>query len=136
MVLSTSAVEADVIAQLKTIVPRVYTTSVPEGISPDYPLIVVYFLEPVRTSADRNVVSTRFDTLRGGCTVEIQAPTDDAANKVKDKVRNLAGYRPPDCGEMQLEGGTAIYPHTSNGLNPTLYFRYVAFSWLTNLSTE
>lgn len=134
MSLDTTSAEADILARLETIVPRVYTTEVPDGISPVYPLIVVYFGDPIRIGTDRGIVSTRNDTLRGYGLVQVQAPTDAAANAVKNRVRNaLTGYRPTDCGEMMLEGGFA-YSRSSGAAKPTLYYREVAFSWLTNLS--
>lgn len=135
MSLDTTQAETDIINRLKTVaVPRVYTTEVPDGVSPTYPLIVVYFGDPARITTDRGIVTTRDDTLRGYALVQIQAPTDAAANIVKNKVRaNLTGYRPTDCGEMMLEGGFS-YSRSSSTAPPTIYYREVAFSWLTNLS--
>ena len=134
MALTTQPAEDAIVARLKTIVPRVYVTEVPDGVSPVYPYIVVYFGEPTRMSKDRGIVSTRQDTLRGFATFQVVSPTDAASNAVKNAIReSLPGYRPPDCGEMMLEGGGG-YSKAATGTAPTLYYREVAMSWLTNLS--
>ena len=134
MSLDTTAAEAAIIARLATTLSRVYVTEVPDNVTPVYPLIVVYFGDPVRIGTDRGIVSTRNDTQRGFAVIQVQAPTDDAARIIKNKIRvSMVGYRPTDCGEMVLEGGYG-YSKAATGVKPTIYYREVGMSWLTNLS--
>lgn len=133
MSLDTTAMEDSIITELKTIIPRVYISSVPDGVAPVYPYIVVYFGEPMRIASDRGIVSTRNDTLRAYATCEVVAPTDDAARKIVNKIRlALTGFRPTDSGEMGREGGGGY--SSARKASELLYYRSVGFSWLTNLS--
>lgn len=136
MSLDTTQSELDIVTRLKTVIPRVYETEVPDGTVPIvYPLIVVYFGEPTRTGRDRGIVSTRNDTLRAFCTVQIQAKDASAARVIANKVRTtMTGYRPTDCGEMVLEGGSAYPSSAASIVQPTIYYREIGYSWLTNLS--
>lgn len=134
MSLDTTLAEADIVVRLKTITPRVYVTEVPDNVTPVYPLIVIYFGDPVRIATDKGIVSTRNDTLRGFAVIQVQAPTDTVARDIKNKVRvSMPGYRPTDCGEMVLEGGYG-YSKAATSVKPTIYYREVGMSWLTNLS--
>jgi len=136
MPLSPILTEDAITARLATIVPRVYTTEVPDGVAPVYPYIVVYFGTPVRMARGRNLMSTRQDAMRGYCMIEVAAPTDAAARAVQGAViESLTGYRPTNAGEMTLEGGAGGgYSRAATGTNPTVYYREVAYSWVTNLA--
>jgi len=134
MSLDTTQAEAAIVARLSAVLSRVYVTEVPDSVAPVYPLVVIYFGDPVRTGTDRGIVSTRNDTQRGFAVIQVQAPTDAAARDIKNKIRvSMVGYRPTDCGEMVLEGGYG-YSKAATTVKPTIYYREVGMSWLTNLS--
>jgi len=134
MSLDTTQAEAAIVARLVTVLSRVYVTEVPDSVTPVYPLVVIYFGDPVRIGTDRGIVSTRNDTQRGFAVIQVQAPTDAAARDIKNKIRvSMVGYRPTDCGEMVLEGGYG-YSKAATTVKPTIYYREVGMSWLTNLS--
>ena len=134
MSLDTTQAEAAIVSRLITVLSRVYVTEVPDSVTPVYPLVVIYFGDPVRIGTDRGIVSTRNDTQRGFAVIQVQAPTDAAARDIKNKIRvSMVGYRPTDCGEMVLEGGYG-YSKAATTVKPTIYYREVGMSWLTNLS--
>lgn len=120
----------------------VYTSEVPEDGDINWnnglfsPYLVVFFGGPIRSARDKGIVSTRFDTTILYCTVEVYAPVADTAAFLKDKVVDvLTGFRPPDCGEMVLEGGLA-YSKASNEVRPTQYIDSTAFTTRGNLTMD
>lgn len=140
MSLGTAPIQDDIIARLRANLPLdVYDAEVPDTKSLPTsntlvkPYIVVYFSEPVRAAVGRGIVSSRLDTNRAGLTVQVVAPRSVDARKYADSVKNiLAGYKPPDAGELILEGGAAADNGTANA-SPTAFSRYVAFSFFCNL---
>lgn len=131
----TTAYEAAVKARITAICPRTYVTEVPDTTAtPVYPYVILRWIEPVRTAFDHHMVSSLNDTTRGGLIVTVVSETDASANAVKNRIKgSLAGYRPPDCGEMVLEGG-AGYSTSNSEPKPTTYSRDLYLSFLTNLS--
>lgn len=137
MSLDTGPYEADIKAQVQAICPRVYVSEVPDGTaSPGFPYVVLRWIEPIRMGTDHHMVSSRYDTQRAGVIVTVVSADDDSANKVKNRIKNvLAGYSPPDCGEIRVEGGTSF--STSNTVpRPTTYSREMYLSFVTNLSWD
>lgn len=135
MTLATAALEDDIVATVKAATnPRVFVSEVPTDIpTPQYPYTVIYFGGPVRSARDHHITSTRNDTNIGYCTVEVVSTTDTSARDVNDRIRNaLVGHRPPDSGEMVLEGGLA-QSRGSDEVRPTLYYRTTGYSYRTNL---
>jgi hypothetical protein len=135
MSLSTSSVEDAIEERLKTINPRVYISEVPDDVStPKSPYIVVYFGGPIRAAGDHHITSSRNDTNIFYCTVQVIGRTDKAARDVNNLIRDsLTGFRPPDCGEMVLEGGLS-YSSGNGDTKPTDYYRETGYSMRTNLS--
>lgn len=136
MSLDTGPTEAAIEAEIKTTLghDRVYVTQVPDGLTPKYPYVVLYYGEPIRSARDRHITTTRDDVLVGYVTVQVISTTDSSANAVKNRIKNaLTGFRPIDSGEMVLEGGMA-YSDADTRVSPTRYFRELGFTYRTNLT--
>lgn len=134
MTLDTTATEAAILARLRTILPRFYDTKLPDNETPRYPYGIVLFGEPQRTGTDRHVSGTRNDVQVGYVTVRVISTDVDSAKAIKNAVRDsLTGYRPPDSGEMGLEGGFGT-SSASTETRPTLFIRDTSFSYKTNLN--
>lgn len=135
MSLDTSTYENAIVARLKTVCPRVWVTEVPDNVpSPAYPYIIVQWIEPVRLGVGHHINGSRNDAQRAGAIIKAVSSDDDSANKVKNRIRDsLAGYRPPDCDEIRLEGGLA-YSASNTNPKPTTFTRDTYCSWVTNLS--
>jgi hypothetical protein len=133
----TTAYEEDVLAKVKAVCPRTYVTQIPDSVAtPEYPYVVLRWIEPIRTGFDHHMVSSLDDTTRGGLIVQVVSSDDTSANQVKNRIkRELTAYRAPDTGEFNLEGGQSF--STSNGdPKPTTYSRELYYSFLTNLSAN
>jgi hypothetical protein len=131
----TTAYEEDVLAKVKAVCPRTYVTQIPDSVAtPEYPYVLLMWIEPIRTGFDHFMVSSLNDTTRGGLIVRIVSSDDDSANKMKNRIKKeLTAYRAPDTDEFKLEGGQSF--STSNGNpKPTTYSRELYYSFLTNLS--
>lgn len=142
MALSSAPFRDAVKARLEANFPNVdvYVSEVPEDSDINWnnglfsPYLVIFFGGPIRSARDRGIVSTRNDTTILYCTVEVYAPVFSTAGLLKDKVVDvLTGFRPPDCGEMVLEGGLA-YSKASNDVRPTQYVDSTAFTTRGNLT--
>jgi hypothetical protein len=134
MTLITGPYEDDIKATVQGVISRVFISEVPGDLpTPAFPYVVIYFGGPIRSGRDHHITSTRNDTTISYCTVQVVSETDTSARDVNDRIRNaLVGHRPPDCGEMVLEGGLA----RSNGTNevkPTRYYRETGYSFRSNL---
>lgn len=134
MSLDSAPYENDIKATVLAVTPRVFISEVPSDLpTPQAPYVVIYFGGPIRAGRDHHITSTRNDTTISYCTVQVVSETDTSARDVNDLIRNaLVGHRPPDCGEMVLEGGLA----RSNGTNevkPTRYYRETGYSFRSNL---
>lgn len=98
------------------------------------PFIVVYSGGPIRSGTDHHITGSRNDTTVLYWTIAIYSPRVDTTNLLAGQVVTLlAGYRPPDCGEMMLDGGLS-YERGSNTVRPTQYVREIAFTARSNLS--
>lgn len=135
MSLDTSPYEDAIVARLKTVCPRVFVTEVPDNTpSPQYPYMIVRWIEPVRLGTGHHMSGSRNDAQRAGALVSTVSLDDDSARLIHNRARNsLAGYRPPDCDEIKLEGGLA-YSTSNTHPKPTTYSREIYCSWVTNLS--
>lgn len=136
MSLDTTGYEADIVARIKTICPRVVITEVPEGEpSPAHPYVLVRWIEPIRLgTGGHHIDGSRNDAQRAGAIVTVVSLDDTSANAVKNRLRvALAGHRPPDCDEIKFEGGLA-YSRSNTAPRPTTYSREMYCSWITNLS--
>jgi hypothetical protein len=134
MSLDTTQTETDIINRIKTVLPRVYITEVPDGTDPGDPYVVVYFGEPSRIGTDHHLTSTRNDTLRGFLTIQVISRTDAAASAIKNRIKNaLVGFRPADSGEIIAEGGLSYSEASTSGAS-TKYYRELGFSYMTNLT--
>lgn len=127
--------EEDILSRVQTnVLSRTYDTEVPEGTTPAYPYVVVYFGTPVRSASDHHITSTRNDTLIGYVTVQVISKDAVSARAIASKAQGeLTGYRPVDSGEMILDGGTA-YSRVATDTKPTRFYRELAFSYRTNLT--
>ena len=144
MSLDTAPIEEDILAVLRTGTPlRWFDGEAPDdaslpvtnGLFPPYG--VVYFGGPVRAAGDHGIVSSRHDTHIVYCTVQINAARSSEAKLVKDQAVNLlAGHKPPDAGEMILEGGVGYSRNATNNELPTVYVREVAFTMRSNLAWD
>lgn len=135
MSLDTGPLEDDIKALVQTVTPRVFISEVPGDVpTPTMPYVVLYFGGPIRAATDHHITSTRNDTTIGYCTARVVSSTDTSARDVNNRIRNaLVGHRPPDAGEMVLEGGLS----RSNGTGavpPTKYYRETGYSYRCNLS--
>lgn len=134
MSLETAPLEDDIKATVQAVTPRVFVSEIPDDLAtPAFPYVVIYFGGPVRSARDHHISSTRNDTTIGYCTVQVVSETDTSARDVNDRIRNaLVGHRPPDCGEMVLEGGIAR-SNGNNEVKPTRYYRETGYSYRSNL---
>lgn len=134
MTLDTTPLEEDIEATVRSVISRVWISEIPaDVVTPQMPYAMIYFGGPIRSAADHHITSTRNDTNIGYCTVQIVSSTNDSARDVNNRVRNaLVGHRPPDCGEMALEGGLT-YSYGSDIVKPTKYYRETGYSYRTNL---
>lgn len=138
----TAPIEADILAVLRagtniewhdSEMPEDSTLVVTNGLFSPYG--VVYFGGPVRTGTDRSLVSTRHDLNQMYCTVQINAPRAAEAKLLKDAAVDLLnGYRPPEAGELSLEGGMGYSRNSSSNELPTVYVREIGFSCVMNLA--
>lgn len=141
MAIDPSAAWADVIEYLDNNLPlTVYDSIVPEDADIVLtnglfnPFVVVYSGGPIRSGTDHHISGSRNDTTVLYWTIAVYAPTADVPGVVAGQILNLlAGYKPPDCGEMLLEGGLS-YSRGSNTVRPTQYVREIAFNARSNLS--
>jgi hypothetical protein len=140
MSLDSTPAELAILTRLNTLAPEFYDSEVPDEVQIVVtdglfkPYGVVYFGGPLRDSRDHHITSTRNDTTVLYCTVQVIAARASEARTVRNQVVQLmAGYRPPDCGEMILEGGMSYSRAADNEL-PQHYLREVAFSMRSNLS--
>jgi hypothetical protein len=135
MSLNTAPLEDDIVATVAAVTPRVFVSEVPDGIpTPQSPYVVIYFGGPVRSARDHHITSTRNDLTIGYCTVRVISETDKSARDVNNRIRDaLVGHRPPDAGEMYLEGGLT-YSNGSSTVAPTKFYRETGYSWSSNLS--
>lgn len=101
------------------------------------PYLVLYFGGPVRAQGDHHIVSTRHDTTIFYCTVQVNAARYTEARDIKDRVVELlTGFRPPNAGEMILEGGMGYSRNAGSKELPTVYVRETAFTMRANLSFD
>lgn len=133
----TTAYEADILWKITSTCPRVYVTQVPDTVpTPEYPYVVLRWIEPVRTGFDHHMVSSIDDTTRGGLIVTVVSQDDASANIVKNAIKaELTGYRAPDTEEFKCEGGLSFSTANTNP-KPTTFSRELYYSFLTNLSTN
>jgi hypothetical protein len=135
MSLNTAPAEDDIEAAVRAVIPRVFVDEVPDNEpTPKYPYAMLYFGGPIRAAGDHHMTSTRNDTNILYCTVQVLSQTSKSARDVNNRIREaLVGHRPPDCGEMVLEGGLA-YSSGNGDTKPTIYYRETGYSMRTNLS--
>jgi hypothetical protein len=135
MSLDTGPLEDDIEAVVRSVVPRVWISEVPDTVqTPAYPYAVIYFGGPFRAAGDHHMTSTRNDTNIAYCTVRVVSETDKSARDVNNRIRNaLVGHIPPDSGEMGLEGGLT-FNNGSGAVKPTKFFRETGYTFRTNLN--
>lgn len=132
---------ADVISVLDVALPViVYDSQAPEDTDLVLtnglfnPFVVVYSGGPIRSGTDHHITGTRNDTTVLYWTVAVYAPTPAVTDLITGQIINLlTGYKPPDCGEMMLEGGLS-YKRGLNAVRPTQYVRETGFTARSNLS--
>jgi len=96
--------------------------------------VTLRWVEPIRTGTDHHMCGVRNDTLRAGVMVTAVSQDDTSARRLKNRITAaLTGYRPPDCGEMMLEGGLS-HSTANTDPKPTTYSRMLAYTFMTNLS--
>lgn len=143
MSLKMKPIQDDIKARLETLPQDVYVVEVPDdkllakasnGVYKPY--IVMSIGGPYRAARGRGIVSSRNDVNVASLSIQVVAPTSDAADSILDNVLDLmTGWWTNDTGEFTVEGG-------SNGSNadgnvkPTKYFRYAFFSFRCNLTSE
>lgn len=135
MTLDTSGYEDAIVARIKTVCPRVYVTEIPDTVAtPAYPYVIVRWIEPVRLGTGHHMVGSRNDAQRAGAMISCVSLDDTSARAIKNRIRDsLGGYRPPDCDEIEFEGGLA-YSTSNSAASPTTFSRDIYCSWVTNLS--
>ena len=135
MSLDTTAYEADIVSQIKSVCPRTYVTAVPDSVpTPGYPYVIVTWGEPFRANADRHMDNSRHDSTRSTVFIEVYSKDDASANATKNAIKNvLTGYIPPDCAEMILESG---HSGTQKQVQPkpTLFIRELTYSFFSNMA--
>lgn len=134
MPLNPSAAEDSIVEELEDIIPRVYDTEVPDGVSPVYPMIVCYFGDPIRTARGRNILSVKNDPQRAYVLVQVASETVQSTKDIYGAVREkLIGFCPDNSGEMVPEGLGVSYSRSNGNSKPTVYYREAGFSYITNL---
>jgi hypothetical protein len=132
-VIDTTLAEKSIIDRIKTILPRVYVSEVPDGTDPGDPYIVVYFGDPIRTATDHHLENVRHDTMIGYLTVQVISKTDMAANAIKNLVKSaLVGFIPYDSGPIVAEGGVSRSRSAIESV-PKMYYRENGYSYTTNM---
>jgi hypothetical protein len=131
--IDTTQTEEDILDQIKTVLPRVYVSEVPDNVDPGDPYIVVYFGDPIRIATDHHVENVRHDTMIGYFTVQVISKTDKAARDIKNRVKSaLVGFRPYDSGAIVAEGGVSRSRSATESV-PKMYYRENGYSYLTNM---
>ena len=131
--IDTTQTEEDILDQIKTVLPRVYVSEVPDNVDPGDPYIVVYFGDPIRIATDHHVENVRHDTMIGYFTVQVISKTDKAARDIKNRVKSaLVGFRPYDSDAIVAEGGVSRSRSATESV-PKMYYRENGYSYLTNM---
>lgn len=141
MALNPGPAWADVKARLESGLPlTVYDAQAPEDADIVLtnglfnPFLVLYSGGPIRSGTDHHLVGSRNDTTVLYWTIAVYAPTPDVTDLIVGQILDLmTGYKPPDCGEMLLEGGLS-YKRGLNAVRPTQYVREIAYNARSNLS--
>lgn len=138
----TPSMEAILDRMRTRLVPEVHDTEVPPDDELQYvngimsPYYVVMFGGPVRAARGKSITGVRDHVTILYCTVQCVAPDSNGRNHLIDGVIDtLTGYRPPECGEMILEGGMA-YTNGNTTVRPTKYFKDIVFTYRANLKLD
>lgn len=100
------------------------------------PFYVVRVGGPVRAAKGRNITTSRDHVNIVFCTVACMAADDDALDIiVDDAINTLTGFKPPECGEMILEGGLS-YSEANSTVKPSKYVKDIAFTYRANLKLD
>lgn len=100
------------------------------------PFFAIYFGGPIRAAGDHHIVDSAKDSTIVYCTIEAYAARSSEALEMKNRViTSLTGKRPPDCGQLTLEGGMT-YSRATNEVRPTMYIESTVFSTRSNLSWD
>lgn len=137
----TPAIEA-VKTQLETVGVSVHDTQVPdEWLNPTdngimLPFYVVQYGGPVRAAKGRNITTSRDHVNIMFLTIACMAAEPEAMKWLYGQALNaLTGFRPPDSGELILEGGLS-YSEGISTVKPTRYLKTISYTFRTNLTLE
>lgn len=101
------------------------------------PYVALYFGGPVRAATDRSLVTTRKDSQILYLTVEVVAPVQEVAMRLKGKLlEELTGFKEGDMSELTVSGLSMSASRASNKIRPTQYIEMQSWQCRSNLSTR
>lgn len=97
------------------------------------PYYIVRVGGPVRAAKGRSITTSRHHVNIVFCTVSCVAADTDALDYIVDEALDLlTGWKPPECGEMVLEGGLQ-YAEGLSTVKPSKFIKDLAFTYRSNL---